>query len=110
MTDQLASMSSTEPGDTEALPAGAKFPLGRVIITPSAAAWVPATVIERSLARHQSGDWGDVSEAFAGEMDEALRHGQMVISTYFRSGPSYQIVTYADRLLTRVSSAHDPYT
>ena len=91
----------------EPLPAGAKFPLGKVIVTPSAAEWLPAEVIARSLARHQSGNWGDVSEAFAGEMDEALRHGWPVMSMYFKRGPSYQIVTTGDRSATRLSMPWD---
>jgi hypothetical protein len=91
------------------LPAGAKFPLGQVIITPAAAEWVPAELIASSLARHQSGDWGDVSDAFAGEVDEALRCGKPVMSCYFKRGPCYQIVTSGDRSTTRVSSARDSY-
>ncbi len=91
----------------EPLPPGAKFPLGRVVVTPSVAEWLPAEVIARSLTRHQSGHWGDVSEAFAGEMDEALRRGWAVMSAYFNRGPSFQIVTSGDRSTTRVSMPWD---
>jgi hypothetical protein len=91
----------------EPLPPGAKFSLGTVIVTPAATEWLTAEVIARSLARHQSGKWGDVSDAFAGEMDEALRQGYPVMSLYFRFGPSYQIVTSGDRSSTRVSMASD---
>jgi hypothetical protein len=97
------------PDTGEPLPADAKFFLGRVIITPAAATWVPADVIARSLARHQSGNWGDVSEAFAGEMDEALRNGWPVVSLYFLHGPFHQIVTYPGRALTRVTVPQDSY-
>jgi hypothetical protein len=89
------------------LPPGAKFPLGTVIVTPSATEWLGAEVIARALARHQSGNWGDVPDAFAGEMDEALRQGGPVISLYFRFGPSYQIVTSGERSTTRLSIAWD---
>ncbi len=95
----------TNPIETP--PAGAKFSLGRVVVTPSAAEWLPADVIARSLARHESGDWGDVSEAFAGEMDESLRRGGPVMSVYFKRGHSYQILTSGDRSTTRVSMPWD---
>jgi hypothetical protein len=98
------------PDTGEPLQAGAKFPLGQVIITPNAATWVPAEVIARSLARHQSGNWGDVSEAFAGEMDEALRNGWPVVSLYFLRGPFHQIVTYPGRALTRVTVPRDSFS
>jgi hypothetical protein len=35
----------------ERLPAGAKFPLGQVAVTPTATEWLSAAVIARSLAR-----------------------------------------------------------
>jgi hypothetical protein len=88
-------------------PAGVKFSLGRVMVTPSATEWLPAEVIARSLARHQSGHWGDVSETIAGEMDEALRCGWPVVSVYFKWGPSYQIFTSGDRSATRLSMPWD---
>jgi hypothetical protein len=93
--------------EAQSLSTSATFPLGTVTVTPSATEWLSAEVIARSLARHQSGDWGDVSDAFAGEMDEALRQGWPVISVYFRFGPSYQIVTSGDRSTTRLSMAWD---
>jgi hypothetical protein len=103
------SIRAMAEGDDSAgqLPAGAKFPLGRVTVTPSATEWLPAEVIARSLARHQSGDWGHVSEAFAGEMDEALRRGWPVMSVYFRWGPSFLIFTTGDRTETRISMPWD---
>jgi hypothetical protein len=88
------------------LPAGAKFPLGRVVITPSAAR-LPAALIERCLARHQAGDWGDVLADVAGDNAEALRNGWAVMSDYFKRGPSFSIVTDGDRSTTTVSTPWD---
>jgi hypothetical protein len=91
----------------EPMPAGAKFPLGQVVVTPTATEWLSAEVIARSLARHQAGDWGDVSDSFAGEMDEALRTGQPVMSVYFKGGPSYTILTVGDRSMTRLRMSRE---
>ena len=90
------------------LPPGAKFPLGRVIITPAAAACVPAEIIARALTRHQAGDWGDTAGSeTALENDEALRRGRPVFSFYFKRGPDFRIVTSGDRSTTTVSSFWD---
>ena len=95
----------------EPLPPGAKFPLGRVIITPSAAQCLPAGVIARALARHQSGDWGDISAdcgaELARENDEGIALGRPLLSSYFKRGPDFQIVTRGDRSTTTVSTLWD---
>jgi hypothetical protein len=95
----------------EPLPPGAKFPLGRVIITPSAAQCLPAGLIARALKRHQSGDWGDINAEcgadVARENDEALARGWSVISSYFKRPPEFTIVTSGDRSTTTVSTLWD---
>lgn len=89
------------------LPPGARFPLGRVVITPAAAEWLPAEMIARALARHQAGDWGDVSAEVASENDEAIARGGLLISCYFKRGPLFRIVTSGDRSTTTVSVPAD---
>ena len=93
----------TAPAD-EALPPGARFPLGRVVITPVAAEWLPAEVIARALKRHQAGDWGDVGpdSETAWDNAEALRRGRAVHSFYFRRCADFLIVTSGDRATTTV--------
>ena len=91
----------------ESLPPGAKFPLGRVVITPGAAQWLPAETITRALQRHQAGDWGDISAEcgadVACENDEQIDRGGPLISSYFKREPSFRIFTSADRSTTTVS-------
>ena len=98
-------------GPAEYLPPGAKFPLGRVVITPAAAEWLPAEVIARALQRHQSGDWGDISAEcgpdVARDNDEGIALGRMLMSSFFKGGPSFQIVTAGDRSTTTVSVPRD---
>jgi hypothetical protein len=100
----------TAPAD-DPLPPGAKFPLGRVVITRSAAEWLPAGTIARALRRHQAGDWGDTSAAcgaeVASENDEGIARGRLLISSYFKRGPSFRIVTSGDRSTTTVSMPWD---
>jgi hypothetical protein len=95
----------------EPLLPGAKFPLGRVVITPSAAQCLPAGAIDRALKRHQSGDWGDIGPEcgadVARENDEALARGWPVISSYFKRPPDFTIVTSGDRSTTTVSTLWD---
>ena len=98
----------TAPTD-DPLPPGAKFPLGRVVVTPAAAQWLPAETIARALKRHQAGDWGDISAECGAEVarenDERIDRGGLLLSSYFKGGPSFRIVTAADRSTTRVSMA-----
>ena len=105
MTDTT---SMTGPLSTDdPLPPGARFPLGRVVVTPAAAQWLPAETIARALKRHQAGDWGDISAAcgadVARENDERIDDGRLLLSSYFKWWPSFRIVTSADRSTTTVS-------
>lgn len=98
-----------EPIQGAPLPPGAKFPLGRVVITPAAAEWLPAETIARALKRHQAGQWGDFSAAcgadVARENDEGIGRGWPLISCYFKRGPHYMVVTSGDRATTTVRMA-----
>jgi hypothetical protein len=80
-----------------------KFPLGRVIITPTAAAWLSADCIARALGRHASGDWGDVCPETAWTNNEAIGRAGKLISLYWKHGPDFRIVTAGDRSTTKVS-------
>ena len=62
----------------------AKFPLGRLAATPGAleAMGQSGQTPDFFLARHQAGDWGEVNEEDRQLNDEALTHGDRVLSAY----------------------------
>jgi hypothetical protein len=83
------------------------FPLGQVVITPTALAAISTSAIVTALYRHHRRDWGDVDaedrksndEAAAATGDEAGR----VLSVY-HDGPTkaFWIITEWDRSVTTV--------
>ena len=96
----------------EALAPSARFGLGRTVITPGAMEalaregghWRMNAAVY--LARHQDGDWGDVSPENARENDLSVREGFRIVSSYATGGASeapgvrFWIFTEADRSST----------
>jgi hypothetical protein len=81
----------------------AKFPLGRPVATPGALEAMKASgqTPDFFLARHQSGDWGDVNEEDRRLNDEALLHGDRLLSVYRTlRGVRLYVITEADRSST----------
>jgi hypothetical protein len=60
------------------------FPLGRLAATPGALEAMEASgqPPDFFLARHQSSDWGEVNEEDRQLNDEALIHGDRILSAY----------------------------
>ncbi len=81
------------------------FALGQIVMTPGAAAAF-ATAGERPfplLARHQRGDWGEVSPEDATENDFSVTHGFRILSAYaLRDGTRIWVLTEADRSATTI--------
>ncbi|MBD3672761.1 MAG: hypothetical protein HUJ26_04470 [Planctomycetaceae bacterium] len=81
------------------------FSLGRVVATSGAldALETAGDNLSVFLSRHANGDWGLVSVEDAAMNDEALRHGDRVLSAYKTSlGTKLWIITEADRSATTV--------
>ncbi len=87
------------PGDRVV---GARFPLGRLVITANAAARLTADEVADGIARHARGDWGDLAPEDAAENDLALREGRRLLSAYGRGDRRFWIITEADRSVTTV--------
>ncbi len=80
----------------------APFPLGRVVATPGA-----LKLLEEAgedplycLARHRSGDWGEVDAHDRRENERSLRHGWRILSSYLVREKTIWIITEADRSVT----------
>jgi hypothetical protein len=83
---------------------GAPLPLGRVLATPKAL----KLLVEAGghpfeyLARHATGDWGDLCACDRRQNELALREGYRVLSSYLVGGGKVWIITEADRSITTI--------
>ena len=79
------------------------FPLGQVVDTPGALAAIKKAGQQPGefLARHVSGDWGDVPPEDIMENEFSLKHGFRLLSTYRTSADDkLWVITEADRSST----------
>ena len=88
---------STEPARS------VRFALGRTVITRGALDALDEADVLAGIARHASGDWGDLCPEDKQANDDALRVGARVLSAYhIDSGQKFWIITEADRSATTV--------
>ena len=82
----------------------ALFPLRRLVATPGALALLAGAseTPDALLARHVSGDWGEVLAEDAKENDLSVREGFRIVSSYpvGRDGAKVWVITEADRSST----------
>jgi hypothetical protein len=82
----------------------APLPLGRVVATPGAL----KLLLEAGghpfdyLARHATGDWGELCAFDLRQNEIALRDGYRVLSSYNVSAGRIWIITEADRSVTTI--------
>ncbi len=82
-----------------------RFPLGNIAITPGALEALATANQSASmfLARHASGDWGDLGEDDRQENEEAIEAGVRILSSYRTySDEKIWVITEADRSLTTI--------
>jgi hypothetical protein len=85
------------------------LPLGRVVATPGAlnvlldAGEDPV----RYLARHASGDWGDLDAYDRKENKLSLEHGWKIVSSYPVGEEIIWVITEADRSVTTILLPED---
>lgn len=87
-----------------------RFRLGQVVATPNAlnALEDANQAPEEFLARHQSGDWGEVGTEDWEENELSVREGFRVLSSYTLStGKKLWIITEADRSATTLLLPED---
>jgi len=81
----------------------ARFTLGNIYITQGAILALEPQVIQIALARHSSGDWGDVDAHDWQDNELSLRHRMRLLSAYrSREGTPFWIITEADRSATTI--------
>jgi hypothetical protein len=86
----------------------AVFTLGRVVATPNALGIMKEEEITTAIQRHQSGDWGDVSEEDRAANDQAMVQGTRILSAYHaENGTRFWILTEADRSRTTILLPED---
>ena len=81
-----------------------RFPLGKVVATPGAL----KLLLEAGedpfdyLARHASGDWGELCEFDRRQNERALREGTRIFSSYEAPAGKVWIITEANRSITTI--------
>lgn len=86
----------------------ARFSLGQVVSTRNALNALDATSVHEAIARHASGDWGDVCDEDRRSNEEGLVHGSRLFSVYYDNrGTKFWIITEADRSATTVLLPED---
>ena len=85
-----------------------RVPLGQVVATANAAEALPQNEIIAGLQRHASGDWGDVDDEDSASNDQAIQHGDRLLSVYHTiDGTKFWIITEWDRSVTTVLLPED---
>lgn len=76
--------------------------LGQTVATPGAVALMDELGVSPLvlLARHASGDWGDLCAEDVQANKHALEHGLRVFSVYNVEGRRFYVITEADRSST----------
>jgi hypothetical protein len=85
----------------------ATFELGVVVATPGALQDFGPARIGELLARHASGDWGDLGAFDRHENARALRTGARLFSAYETPAGKVWIITEADRSSTCILRPED---
>src|SRR5690349_19875961 len=86
------------------------FSLGRVVATPGALEAMQASLVppEWLLARHQSGDWGDLDDDDKKANDLAVVQGDRIFSSYnLPTGKKIWVITEWDRSVTTLLLPED---
>lgn len=80
------------------------LPLGRVVATPGALKLLTEAGEDPLgfLARHYSGDWGELDAHDRRENERSLKHGWRVLSSYPVGEKTIWIITEADRSVTTI--------
>ena len=84
-----------------------QFPLGIVTTTPGIISLLEehgesTDALQPFLNRHQSGDWGDLTEADKRENDLSVQDGFRIFSSYHLLNQKIWVITESDRSVTTI--------
>ncbi len=84
------------------------FSPGQIVITATAQRELPQADVQRALARHLAGDWGDCGPDDWQENELSLVEGFRLFSVYHTAaGRKFWIITEADRSATTILMPED---
>ncbi len=80
------------------------FPLGQIVATPGALKLLEEAGEDPCLllARHRSGDWGELDSHDRRENELSLKNGWRILSSYPMGNERVLIITEADRSYTTI--------
>jgi hypothetical protein len=84
-----------------------RFNLGETVITGNASLRLSTEEVLTGLARHASGDWGDLCPEDVYANFEAIHSGGRLFSAYGTGQHRFWIITEADRSVTTVLLPND---
>ena len=84
------------------------FDMGQIVYTMGAVEVIHPTDCDNALMRHHRCDWGDCCLEDSNMNDDALDHGDRLLSVYHdRNGTKFWIITEADRSATTILLPHE---
>jgi len=108
INDNESSIQDVQPTPRKAHRKVWDVPLGQIVATRNAADQLPNNVILIALARHCSGDWGDVCPEDWQSNNAAMVHGNRLLSAYCSlTGVKFWIITEWDRSITTILLPED---
>src|SRR5215208_1762094 len=99
------SANITTSAKSETTAGAVRFPLGRLFLTPGAIEALEESGHEpfEFLARHQSGDWGDLGREDKRENEFSVSRALRILSKYHTAkGEALYVITEADRSATTI--------
>jgi hypothetical protein len=86
------------------LPPESSFQLGRIVVSPKTVQLLTQEVIDRAIAQHARGDWGNMTLKWWQMQDQVARGEGKVIQSFFCTddGTDFLVITNCDRSVTTV--------
>jgi hypothetical protein len=84
-----------------------RFPIGQLVITRAALELLSPEDVGKAIVRHITGDWGNICPEDKQANEDALVHGDRLLSAYGDKDRRFWIITEADRSVTTILLPED---